>query len=73
MEKRHRSLLVGAFTALGLLVTGGGSTLTPKTSKRMTTELWKQPKCPAIGDGLNELWYMHKTYYYFIKNNVVSR
>lgn len=25
---------------------------------------WKQPRCPAMGDWLNKLWYIHTMEYY---------
>ena len=60
-RRGHEPLLAGAIAVLGLLVTEAWPALSTKMSKRIITKLWKQPKCPAVGDGLNELRYIHKT------------
>lgn len=46
--------------SLGLFATEAWPTLMTKISKIIITILWKQPKCPTIGDGFSELWYVHK-------------
>lgn len=46
--------------SLGLFATEAWPTLTTTISKLIVTQLGKQPKCPTIGDWVNDLWCIHK-------------
>ena len=36
-------------------------------------KIWKQPKCPSIGEWINQLWYIQaKEYYSVLKRNELS-
>ena len=36
----------------------------------ITASKWKQPKCPAIDEGINKMWSIHTiAYYLVIKRN----
>ena len=33
-------------------------TWTSRTALLITFRIWKQPRCPSIGEGINKLWYI---------------
>ena len=34
-------------------------------------KIWKQPKCPSIGEWIKKMWHIHKIEYSVIKSNEI--